>query len=89
MNKYYSISLTDTVWELIKIQENIYNCIFEVAMAGELAEWNSTIEIGDTIKFSLDIFQACSDSNVQLLIKLLKDVEQAADSLMNINALDL
>ena len=58
-------------------------------MTGELAEWNKTIEVGTAISFTKDIFEGCSDTNIQLLLKLLHHLEQTKDSLININNLDL
>jgi len=84
----YNVCLLDIAEVLTDMQKNLYNCIFQLAMTGELAEWNKTIEVGTTIKFSMDIFEACEDKNIQILVNLLKSTEQTTDSLVNINKLN-
>ena len=87
-DNYYLESLIDATKSLVEMRQSIYDTIFHVAMTGELSEWNKTIEIGTEIKFTIDIFEGCTDSNIHLLLKLMAEVDQTIDSLININGLD-
>lgn len=59
--------------------------IFQLAIAGELKEWSDSVPAGEIHTFTKELFEGCSDSNVQLLVRLLNKLESTVDSLCNLN----
>ena len=84
-NDHYNDSLKDAVKKLAVIREIIFSSVFNLAMVGELKEWSNNVEIGETHEFSKAIFEGCSDTNIQLLTKLMSTIEDTCNSLCNLN----
>jgi len=85
----YKQSLTDAAARLIHIRELLFDATFQVAIANELRDWSDTVEVGEVHTISKELLESCSDTNVQLLTKLLTNVERTCDSLLNLNGLEL
>lgn len=85
----YKDSLQQAADALVGIREQLFNIVFQVAITGELKEWSDSIDVGDEVTFSKEIFAGCGDANVQLLTQLLTNVERTCDSLANLNNLRL
>lgn len=62
--------------------------IFQVAIKGELKEWSDSVPVGEFHTFTREMFEGCSDTNMQLLVKLLDNVESTVDSICNLNNID-
>lgn len=82
-NDHYKEALINAVKKLVEVHETIYLSVFHLAMAGELKEWNDSVKIGESYEFSQEIFENCADINIQLLIKLMENVKDTANSLYN------
>lgn len=85
----YKQSLTDAAARLVHIRELLFDATFQVAIANELRDWSDTVEVGEVHTISKELLESCSDPNVQLLTKLLTNVERTCDSLLNLNSLEL
>ncbi len=85
----YKQSLTDAAARLIYIRELLFDATFQVAITNELRDWSDTVEEGEVHSISKELLESCSDTNVQLLTKLLTSVERTCDSLLNLNSLEL
>ena len=84
---YYKESIADAVKKLIVAREELFYSIFHIAMAGELYEWNRSVKIGEVHEFSTEIFEGFNDINIQLLTKLMGNIEDITDSVCNLNSL--
>ena len=87
-NNFYKDSIIEAVKKLTATREELFLSIFNIAMAGELKEWNESAEIGEVYEFSNEIFEGCSDINVQLLTKLMRSVEITTSSICNLNGIE-
>ncbi len=85
-NNYYKNSVIEAVKNLTEIREAIFLTVFNIAMAGELKEWNDSVEVGETYEFNKEIFEGCSDINIKLLTRLMDIVEDTANSISNLNS---
>ena len=56
-------------------------------MTGELNEWSRSVPIGETHNFDFDLFKNCSDTNIQLLVKLIEKVDETYQTINNVNAI--
>ena len=83
----YKESLKATIDKLIAIRGELFNCMLEVAMQGELKEWNESVPVGEEMVFSKELFEGCTDNNIQLIVKLVKEVEGTCDTMCNLNSI--
>lgn len=81
--------------EIIKIIENIveardiiFTQIVNLAMSGEMNDFENAFDIGETYSFTLSHFEDIEDINVQKLISLCKNAEKTIFSLMNLNGIN-
>jgi hypothetical protein len=87
--EYYKDSLKDALKNLNRVNESIYNSLIPIAMTGELKEWNKSVPIGETHQFNFELFKGCDDANIQLLVKLIDNVDEIYESIKNINSISL
>ena len=85
----YKQSLTDAIAKLIDIRELLFDATFQVAITNELKDWSDTVDVGEVHTISKELLDSCSDTNVQLLVRLLTSVEKTCESLLNLNSLDI
>lgn len=83
----YRTNVKDALRNLIKVNESIYGSIINIAMQGELKEFNDSVPIGETHQFNFDLFRNSGDATIQLLVKLIGEVESAFESIININGI--
>ena len=86
-NNYYKDSIKEAVEKLFSAREELFTSIFHIAMAGELNEWNKSVEVGEVHEFTKDVFEGCEDTNIKILTKLLTHIEKTAESICNINGI--
>lgn len=67
----YEENLKEALKELINVNESIFNSHVYISMQGELKVCNDAVPIDETHNFDFDIFKNSSDTNVQLLVKLI------------------
>lgn len=84
----YRETLQETLGKLVKMRGEVFDCLLQLSVTGELKEWADAVPVGGCYTFSTELFAACDDANLQILVRLLARIEQTADSLCNINALD-
>ena len=56
---------------------------------GTLKEWNNEVPIGEVHQFDWELFKNSDDTNIQLLVKLIENVEETYQSIQNINAITM
>lgn len=84
----YRETLSETVTKLVDIRGQVFDLVFQVAITGELKEWSDSVPVGEFHNFTREMFEGCSDTNMQLLVKLLDNVERTVDSICNLNNID-
>lgn len=84
----YRQALTDAVSDLVNIRSRVFDILFQLAVTGELKEWAETVPVGESHIFTKEMFEGCNDANMQMIVKLLNDIENTVDSLCNINKIN-
>ncbi|HET7118597.1 MAG TPA: hypothetical protein VFI29_19030 [Hanamia sp.] len=87
-SEHYRESLEDALKNLFEINGRIYDSLIPIAMTGELNEWNDPVPIGETHNFDFELFKNCSDTNIQLLVKLIEKVDETYQTIKNVNAIE-
>ncbi len=85
----YRDSLKDALENLFEVNRILFNSLIPIAMAGELEEWSDSVPTGETHSFSFELFRNCQDSNIQLLVKLIENVDEAYLSIKNVNGIEM
>lgn len=85
----YKENLKEALKNLIKVNESIFNSLIDISMQGDLKEWNSEVPIGETHQFDFELFKNSGDTNIQLLVKLIENVDATFETLKNINSIEL
>jgi hypothetical protein len=83
----YKENLKEALKNLIKVNESIFNSLIDISMQGDLKEWNNEVPIGETHQFDFELFKNSGDANIQLLVKLIENVDATFDSIKNINSI--
>ena len=86
---YYRANLQAALQTLMSVNGSLYNNVIGIAMQGELKDFNDSVPIGEVHKFDFAIFENSSDTNIQLLVKLMKCVDDTFMSIQNINNIEL
>jgi len=79
----YKENLKEALRNLIKVHQSIYQSLIDVSMQGDLKEWNDSVPIGEVHDFSFQLFKNSSDTNIQLLVKLIENVDATFESIKN------
>ncbi len=86
-NNTYRKNLIHSLNGLKEIRETIFENTLNLAMEGDLKDWNDTIESGETFVFDKKLLLTCADTNVQLFSELISKIESTFDTIANINNL--
>jgi len=85
----YKENLKEALKNLIKVNESIFNSLIDISMQGDLKEWNNAVPIGETHQFDFELFKNSGDTNIQLLVKLIENVDATFETIKNINSIQL
>ena len=85
----YKDNLKSTLRNLIKVHQSIFQSLIDVSMQGDLKEWNDSVPIGEVHNFNFELFKNSCDTNIQLLVKLIENVDQTFESIKNLNCIVL
>lgn len=85
----YKENLKEALKNLIKVNESIFNSLIDISMQGDLKEWNNEVPIGETHQFDFELFKNSGDTNIQLLVKLIENVDATFETIKNINSIEL
>lgn len=83
----YKSCLKSALENLIKVNESIFNSLNNISMQGDLKEWNITVPIGETHQFDFELFKNSDDTNIQMFVKLIENVDETFESIKNINSI--
>ena len=60
-----------------------------ISMIGELKQQNDSVPVGEIYNFDFYLFKSCEDINVQLLVKLIENVEETYQAISDVNAIEM
>lgn len=86
---YYKESIIDVVRKLDEVYDILFDQVFNIAMSGELKQWSKGVEVGEVHQFNKEIFEGCSDINLNLLTTLMRHVENTYSSICILNNIDI
>lgn len=86
-NPEYRSILEDAVKNLEMANQTIFNSMIDLAMQGELKDWNETVPVGESHFFDMDIFRNSNDINLRLLAGIIEFIDNSIVSLRNLNHL--
>jgi hypothetical protein len=85
----YKEILRDALQNLVKVNQSIMDSLIPISMQGELKEWNDSVPIGEIHQFDFALFKSCDDINIQLLVKLIENVDETYQTIKNSNGIEL
>lgn len=83
----YKDQLLQTVDKLFELRHQIFTQVINLSMANEMKEVDDAFEEGDEFQFDIASFEDSSDTNLNLLVDLVKHIQTTHDSLCNINSI--
>ncbi len=89
MNQPYKNTIKATIKDLVSIRHDLFTQAINLAMVGELSEVDDVFEVGDVYQFKMEHLENSSDANLALLVELIRKIEKTAESIANLNALDI
>lgn len=87
-NKYRN-SLEQSCRILEDFGDQLFSCLVNVAMNGELNSADDLFELGESVTFNESDFRDLDDQNAQLIMQLIAMIHKTHNSLININSLDI
>lgn len=84
----YKNRIIETLGILSEVREKTLLQIINLAMENELKEINDAFDIGEGFTFELSHFEGLTDSNVQQLVALCKNIEGTYFNLMDLNGIN-
>ncbi len=85
----YNEKILETVESLIEVRNHLFDKLINIGMLKEFSEVNEVMEEGDIYKFELSHFENSSDVNVNLLVELIKKIEETTYSICNLNNIEI
>ena len=89
MKNTYKEEIIESIETLVNFRYAVFERALNISMKGELKETDEVFNDGDLYDFKLGHIDNSSDVNVQKLVDLIKHIESTAESIANINAIDL
>jgi hypothetical protein len=86
-NADYRDTLVEAVALLAEMEQRLFTCMINTGMTGVYEDIHQAFELGDVYHFELAQFEDTSDSNLSLLVELLKQTASCRTSLVNLNNL--
>lgn len=84
----YRQNITDTLQHLQEAGDQVFSHALNLAMKGELKDFDDAFEEGTVMKFNQADLENLSDANVLKLMGLLNAISATMDSLQNINGIN-
>lgn len=80
----YKLRIKQTIDAFEEIEVILHTCIINLAMEGELKEVNNIFELDEEVSFKISDFSSLTDSNINLLLNIYKEVEQGKSVFQNL-----
>lgn len=84
-SKSYREFIIQTINTLVECDNQIFTEGLNLLMNYELKEIDEVFEEGDVFEFSINHLENSTDTNVQLILKTIKEIRQTINSLQNLN----
>lgn len=84
-SKSYREFIIQTINTLVECDNQIFTEGLNLLMNNELKEIDEVFEEGDVFEFSINHLENSTDTNVQLILKTIKEIRQTINSLQNLN----
>jgi len=84
-SKSYREFIIQTINTLVECDNQIFTEGLNLLMNNELKEIDEVFEEGDVFEFSINHLENSTDTNVQLILKAIKEIRQTINSLQNLN----
>ena len=83
--KTYRQYIVQAITTLSECDNQIFTEGLNLLMSNELKEIDEVFEEGDVYEFSINHLESSTDTNVQLILKTIKEIRQTINSLQNLN----
>lgn len=87
-SKTYREYIVQTINTLVECDNQIFTEGLNLLMNNELKEIDEVFEEGDIYEFSINHLENSTDTNVQLILKTIKEIRQTINSLQNLNLIE-
>lgn len=87
MELTYREQIIQTINNIIRAREVIFEQIVNLAMSNEYKHLEDAFEQGDVYRFSLNHFENMDDVNIQKLVKLCRKTEETIFTIMDLNGI--
>ena len=84
-SKSYREFIIQTINTLVECDNQIFTEGLNLLMNNELKQIDEVFEEGDVFEFSINHLENSTDTNVQLILKTIKEIRQTINSLQNLN----
>lgn len=84
-SKSFREFIIQTINTLVECDNQIFTEGLNLLMNNELKEIDEVFEEGDVFEFSINHLENSTDTNVQLILKAIKEIRQTINSLQNLN----
>lgn len=85
----YRENLKEALKNLVEVNRSIFDSLIDITMQGELKEWNDSVPIGEVHQFDFEIFRNSEDTNIQLLVKLIENIDDTYETIKNLNNIEM
>jgi hypothetical protein len=83
----YRQTIVEALNVLNVAQIKIFTAMVNVGMAGSLSDLADAYDLGEVVDFEIEMFAESGDANLEIIIKLISQMEAARQSLMNLNVI--
>lgn len=87
ISKSYRDFLIEACNTLTNCEAELFTNALNLLMSGELKSVDEAFEIGDSYKFEFNHLDTSKDTNVKKLVDLIKLLNEAKESLKNLNSI--
>lgn len=85
-NMLYRATVIESLQLLEDVRNQVFTQIVNIASQGEMKDILEVFEEGDSYTFDIDQFDESKDINIVKLLRLCKNIEEAYESIQNVNA---
>lgn len=81
----YRLRLSEACQTIADSRKQLFAALINVGMSGEFKELDELFEEGDFFQFERSHFEGSNDINVEILMELLKKMDETHSKLVNLN----
>ncbi|MGN6194706.1 MAG: hypothetical protein ACTHOB_07185 [Ginsengibacter sp.] len=84
----YKEALQSALNCLEEAQGHALSAVLNIAFAGEYKELGSLYEVGETLQIEPAAFEDTGDANIDLILKVIYEIDSVKDSISNLSGLE-